>query len=102
RLLGAMAAPEEDPALFDGVAHLARGAALLDAGETKRLAQLALAAGRRAAGSAGFESAWQFFESGLHALGGRDDYDLWRALCAGSLEAAFVAGRRESMEARIA
>src|SRR6185436_14439280 len=78
---------DEHPWLFDLVARLAR------------------AAGRRASGSAAFESAWAFFEWGLGALGehGFDaDYPLWLALSARAAEAALVAGQRESMERRIA
>jgi signal transduction histidine kinase/predicted ATPase len=102
RLLATMGSPAADERLFDVVGQLARGAEVLDGAERAELARLALVAGRRAAASFAFESAWWFFEAGLAALGDRSDYDSWLALCTGSAEAGLVAGRRESMEARIA
>ena len=86
----------------EAVVHLSRALELLEPPERGQFAALALAAGRRAAESAAFESAWSFFESGLAALGADGEYETWRALCAGAAEAAFAAGQPDSMERRCA
>ncbi len=94
----------EEDALFEVVGHFGRAEALLDGPERERFAELALAAGRQAAGSGAFELAWSFYESGLGALGetGWDRrYELALDLASGAAETALFVGRREAMERRV-
>jgi predicted ATPase/transcriptional regulator with GAF, ATPase, and Fis domain len=92
--------PDDD--LFDIVNHLDIGAALVDdAAERLRLADLNLAAGRKAKASAAFRSALGFFEAGEKLLppsAWTDHYDLTLALAMDGSECAYLCGQFERAE----
>jgi PAS domain S-box-containing protein len=66
--------------VFDVVSHLERGAALLEAGERLRLAELELEAGRRAQAATAYRSAAEHFADG-QALLPPDGWRTHHALC---------------------
>jgi PAS domain S-box-containing protein len=83
RLLLARAGGRPDGDVFEVVSHLKRGATLLDAEEKVQLAELALAAGRRAHATTAYRSAAQHFGDGQALLpesGWRTHYELSYAL----------------------
>jgi predicted ATPase len=92
--------PDDD--LFDIANHLDIGAALVgDGAERLRLADLNLAAGRKAKASAAFRSALGFFEAGgslLPSDAWSSQYDLALALAMEQAECAYLCGQFERAE----
>ncbi len=101
RLLLAGGGSQAD-ALFETANHLNLGRALIDdAGERARLAELNLAAGRKAKASAAYPSALNYFAAGAELLAARawtDDYALALALHLELAEAEYLCGRMADAE----
>ncbi|MCB9574589.1 MAG: AAA family ATPase [Kofleriaceae bacterium] len=91
--------------VFEAVRHLHAAAGRLDRDERRRVAALALDAGRLARGAAAFPLAFACFERGIALLAAdaRDAaYDLWLGLHAGAAEAAYLAGEWDALATRCA
>jgi len=102
-LLGQGGPPVAPEALFDVVNHLNYGRDLVgDPAELGRLAELNLAAGRRAKASAAYPSALGYFTTGTELLGPeawRERHDLAFALHLERGEAEYLTGRMPEAEA---
>jgi predicted ATPase/transcriptional regulator with GAF, ATPase, and Fis domain len=101
-LLGRSEEPGRPEWLFDVVNQLNYGAALInDAAERLRLAELNLAAGRRAKASAAFPSAFSYFAAGAGLLpenAWQRHHDLAFALHHERAQAEYLTGRLEEAE----
>ncbi|NJL39579.1 MAG: AAA family ATPase, partial [Leptolyngbyaceae cyanobacterium SM1_4_3] len=95
-------AADREQKLFDIVNQLNQGRALITAQlERDELAQLNLQAARKARSSVAYQSAFNYFQTGLDLL--RNDswqqqYDLTLALCIGACESAYLIGDIEEMK----
>jgi PAS domain S-box-containing protein len=87
--------------LFEIVNHLNYGRALIARTERQRLAELNLAAGRRAKSSAAYPSARAYFSTGVELLAADawdEQYELARALHLEQAEAEYLCGRLAEAE----
>lgn len=91
-----------DDLLFDTVNHLNKGAALIhNPDEREHLAELNLKAGRKAKTSVAFQSAFEFFSTGLNFLDSsywETHYQLMLAYHFEVAEAAYLTGQFQLME----
>jgi predicted ATPase/signal transduction histidine kinase/tRNA A-37 threonylcarbamoyl transferase component Bud32 len=92
--------------LFNIVSHLNRGAALLDSQQERDdLAELNLAAGRKAKASVAYAAAKEYFLAGVSQLGGERwarRHELTLELHSEAVEACFLSGDAEGMEYHLA
>jgi len=103
RLLLGRASETPSEGLFDVVNHLNYGRSLIESdGEKHRLAELNLAAGRKAKASAAYPSALSYFAVGTELLSDAawtEHYELAFALHLERAEAEYLCGRLEDAEA---
>ncbi|MBF0552525.1 MAG: serine/threonine-protein kinase PknK, partial [Deltaproteobacteria bacterium] len=101
-MLAHIPAPEQDEKLFEIVNHMNTGAGLIsDQSEREKLAELNLAAGKKAKASGAWEPALRYFLNGLELVG--EDawdrrYDLTLSLHGEAAEVACFSGDLETME----
>lgn len=101
-MLENLRANEIEEKLFDIVNHLNLGMELVEnIEERKKIAALNLLAGKRAKSSAAFESAYNYFCSGIKLIdesGWDSHYDLMLDLCVSGTEAAYLSLKFEDMD----
>ncbi|GAB4558418.1 MAG: AAA family ATPase [Haliangiales bacterium] len=103
RLLRREIGPDErDKRIFELAEHYAQGAALIDElSERLEVAELNLAAGRRAQATMAYETALRFLRAGLALLpegAWRSHYQLKRDLCLGTLAVEYLNGDVQAAE----
>ncbi|EFL52606.1 serine/threonine protein kinase [Solidesulfovibrio fructosivorans JJ]] len=97
---------KDDNRLFDVLEHMRKGAPLLtDPGERLRVAELALAAGRKAKTATAFTDATgmlDFARALLPEAPWESDYPLWRDISLDLAQSLYLAGRYDEAEIRCA